>query len=270
MSGPKFDYSAQAQSTDASAKPSNPKDQAQVTRPNFGAPLLGLIDAACKRYEGALKYGTWNYLICGVRSSVYAAAILRHTLRWIWGEDYERIQDPKTGEWIQGVHHMGGVIESANILREAQHRGILTDDRPPAMSSADMDAAFKYAEETMQRLFRVFGHIKPRDYTIADMPPSGDKGAESPSVGKWENRCLRGCGRNLGPYEECKCDGPPPPANQYTPEELQRMSGLGIGLDVMTHKCERCPALLRTPGVCDTCTSADRVVNRATNRIEQG
>ena len=152
-------------------KPSNPKDAAAVDRPWPILPLVALLDGGLKLAEGLLKYGAHNYTIVGVRSSVYVAAAARHLFKWWCGEEYEMIpledEDGKpTGEVVQGVHHLGGVIASVAILRDAQWREKLTDDRPPRLPN--LDKLFDSATATLRDLIRAHGHKRPRHYTIAD------------------------------------------------------------------------------------------------------
>lgn len=158
--------------THEQSKPSNPKDTAAHSRPVMTPPLAPLIDATLKHFEGMLKYGANNWTIVGVRSSVYVGAALRHIFKWWCGEEYELIEDPETGEMLEGVHHIGGAIASLNIVRDAQSRKKLTDDRPPAVPN--QAEIWAYAERTMKNLTRAFGHNKPRHYTIEDTecPPS--------------------------------------------------------------------------------------------------
>jgi hypothetical protein len=206
-------------------KPTNPKDQAEASRPPYLGPLVAFVGSACKRYEGRLKYGGWNYLLSGVQSMTYIGAIFSHTIKWAAGEEHELVKDAKTGEMIRGCHHLDGVIESAAILREAQWRKILDDDRPPAMPAQELTELWSYAQETMSNLFRAFGHLTPRHYTIAD---------------------------SAKPQTSANDDKPPASPNAYTQSEPQ-----------LVDRCEMCKvALLSEPGVCGTCKSSQNVVKR--------
>lgn len=153
------------------SKPSNPKDVAAVTRPVPAVPLQPLLDQTLKHFEGMLKYGANNWTIVGVRSSVYVGAALRHIFKWWCGEEYELVPledeaGKQTGEYVQGVHHIGGALASLAIVRDAQARNKLTDDRPPELKG--QGAMWDAAAETMKNLVRAFGHKKPKHYTIAD------------------------------------------------------------------------------------------------------
>lgn len=151
-------------------KPTNPKDQAAVDRSALGLiPTTALVHEALAWYEGLLKYGAHNYTIKGVRSSVYVFGTLRHTLKWWCGQR----TDAKTG-----VHHLGSARACLGVLLDAEQRGKLEDDRPPALPG--VDELFSSASEIMRRLFSLYGDDKPRHYSIADteLPEPDMKAAE--------------------------------------------------------------------------------------------
>ncbi len=141
----------------ADSKPSNPKDIAAQDRAVFNIPVVALIEEGLALFEGALKYGWNNYSIVGVRSTVYVFASLRHTLKWYCGQT----RDP-----VSAVHHLGNARACLGILMDAEQRGKLEDDRPPAVS--DLDALFTHATTVMQGLIALYADRKPRNYTIAD------------------------------------------------------------------------------------------------------
>lgn len=109
------------QATPPATKPTNPKDAAALAK----CPLHLLSPQAKAHWAiaqqiGALKYGSWNWTVAGVSASVYVSAIQRHVDRWFAGQEY----DP------DGQHNLGAVMACAAILLDAQHRNMLTDDRP--------------------------------------------------------------------------------------------------------------------------------------------
>lgn len=107
-------------------KPSNPKDAVGVTKVPFSVlPVPVLAEAALGLLEGALKYGRHNYHAISVRASVYYDATLRHLNAWWEGEDL----DEESGAEL---HHISKAISSLLVLRDAQLRGMVTDDRPPS------------------------------------------------------------------------------------------------------------------------------------------
>jgi len=106
-----------------SLKDTNPKDAvgtAKVPYSCLSGPVLTEMGLAMM--EGARKYGRHNWRQAGIRTSVYYDACLRHLIAWWEGEDI----DPDSG-----VHHVTKAISGLHVLRDAQIRGAVTDDRPP-------------------------------------------------------------------------------------------------------------------------------------------
>jgi len=104
-------------------KDTNPKDAvgtAKVPYSCLSGPVLTEMGLAMM--EGARKYGRHNWRQAGIRTSVYYDACLRHLIAWWEGEDI----DPDSG-----VHHVTKAISGLHVLRDAQIRGAVTDDRPP-------------------------------------------------------------------------------------------------------------------------------------------
>jgi hypothetical protein len=143
---------------DLKQKPSNPKDILGSTRaPLSMVSAAGQVEESLAMYEGAVKYGKWNYRAIGVRVSVYLDAALRHLMRYNNGED----RDPKTG-----VHHLGYARACMGIILDALNMGKLTDDRPP-MSPATV-ALLDAAEARVKHLQQMFAGNDPTHYTIWD------------------------------------------------------------------------------------------------------
>ena len=141
-------------------KDTNPKDAIAGTKVPLGmAPLPAQVEEALAYLEGALKYGSWNWTISGVRASVYVLACARHLAKWYFGQEC----DPKTK-----VHHLGNARACLGLLIDAQARGVLNDDRPPALP--DLDGLFSRAEEVVTHLQKLYQGRDPRHYTIADRP----------------------------------------------------------------------------------------------------
>lgn len=104
-------------------KPTNPKDAVGVAKaPLSTVPANVLAEIGVAMLEGALKYGRHNYRQAGVRASVYYDALMRHIMAWWEGEDI----DPDSG-----VPHIVKAIATLVVLRDADFRGMLEDDRPP-------------------------------------------------------------------------------------------------------------------------------------------
>ena len=143
----------------ADQKPTNPKDVIGSGK----LPLELVPDtlpayAAIAFFEGASKYGRFNWRVSGVRASIYRAALQRHLAAWWNGEDF----DPDTG-----VPHLASVAACVAILIDAEACGTLTDDRPPAAPLGALHAELaRFVPELRER----FVDVQPHQYTIADTP----------------------------------------------------------------------------------------------------
>lgn len=107
-------------------KDTNPKDAVAGSKPRWFSylPVRVLTGVGLAMYEGARKYGAYNWRVAGVRASVYVdAAVCGHLQRWWEGEDID--QD-------SGLHHIDKAIASLMVLRDSIYEGNWTDDRPPA------------------------------------------------------------------------------------------------------------------------------------------
>ena len=106
-----------------SEKSTNPKDAIGVRKaPMSTVPPAVLAELGVAMLEGAAKYGKYNYRVAGVRASVYYDALMRHLFAWWEGEDI----DPDSG-----LSHITKAIACLTVLRDAQMRSMVTDDRPP-------------------------------------------------------------------------------------------------------------------------------------------
>lgn len=104
-------------------KDTNPKDAIGVTKsPLSVLPMQVVYEAALGMYEGALKYGAFNYRVAGVRASVYYDAVNRHLNQWFEGEDI----DPDSG-----LSHITKAITTLMVMRDAMLNDKFNDDRPP-------------------------------------------------------------------------------------------------------------------------------------------
>jgi hypothetical protein len=101
----------------------NPKEAVGETKVDLTAlPSAGIIHGARAAQYGNAKYGYYNHRDSRVSLRQYCAAIMRHMLAVIDGEDVA----PDSLE-----HHLGHVIAGAAIALDAKERGNLVDDRPP-------------------------------------------------------------------------------------------------------------------------------------------
>ena len=120
--------------------------------------LRALAVAALAHYDGATKYGAWNWRQAGVRASIYLDAAQRHLTRWTNGETH----DPDSG-----VHHLGHALACLNILIDAEAAGMLNDDRPPAI---DIAALYATLTPEVARIAAKNAAHSPRHYNIWDVP----------------------------------------------------------------------------------------------------
>ena len=105
-------------------KDTNPKDAVGVKKVGISTlSFVVLLELALAVLEGARKYGKFNWRKVGVRSSVYIDAAFRHMAAYQEGEDIDK---------DSGMHHIVKAEACLHILRDAQIRGMVTDDRPPA------------------------------------------------------------------------------------------------------------------------------------------
>lgn len=151
---------------DGATKPSNPKDIIGSRKiPLDIVPDTIAVLAAPAFLEGALKYGRYNWRICGVRASIYYSALKRHIKKWWNGQD----EDP-----ITRVHHLSNALACIAILLDAELYGKLEDDRPPCPDPDAMAKLIDEMEDRVKYLKALFAKENPRQYTIADTlaPPT--------------------------------------------------------------------------------------------------
>lgn len=107
-------------------KDTNPKDSIGIKKAPLSCCSMPVFhEVGFVMLSGARKYGRHNYRSVGVRASVYFDAAMRHLSSWFEGEDL----DPESG-----VSHLVHVMSCMMVLRDAQIRGKMTDDRPPGTS----------------------------------------------------------------------------------------------------------------------------------------
>ena len=137
---------------------SNPKDRIGTTKvPLHLIPLSAQIHAALAHFDGACKYGRYNWRQETVAAMIYVDACLRHIHKWVHGE----IMDAESG-----VHHLGHAIACLNIILDAATYGNLIDDRPPADRSPSL---LDTARAEVVRLLARHG------FDIPSTPPINDE-----------------------------------------------------------------------------------------------
>ena len=142
------------------AKPTNPKDIVATTKlPLHLIPMITQAYLAIGHFNGLGKYGRDNWRASGVLASIYVSAALRHITSWFEGEELD--PDDK-------VPHLMGAITSLSILIDAQHTGVLNDDRK--YRGAGIPAQVRaLAEAHIGRLAKLHADRKPKHYSIQDI-----------------------------------------------------------------------------------------------------
>lgn len=134
------------------SKPTNPKDAVGVAKaPLSTVPANVLAETGVAMLEGALKYGRHNYRQAGVRASVYYDALMRHIMAWWEGEDI----DPDSG-----IPHIVKAIATLVVLRDADFRGMLEDDRPPRT-----EPFYPALNQLVELLKERYGHLEVTHFT---------------------------------------------------------------------------------------------------------
>ncbi|MGH9257016.1 MAG: dATP/dGTP diphosphohydrolase domain-containing protein [Vicinamibacterales bacterium] len=101
----------------------NPKDLFGIKKvPSYSVvPSTGMIYEALGMWDGADKYGAFNWRAHPVQAMVYVDAIDRHVKAWVAGQEI----DPKSGK-----PHLGHAKACLGILIDAFETGNMIDNRP--------------------------------------------------------------------------------------------------------------------------------------------
>lgn len=104
---------------------SNPK--AVAAERDYKVPLDLLeyaaeLDIAKALSTGAKKYGRKNYQKGQIRATTYGAAMLRHLLAWLDGQDCDT---------ESGLRHIAHIGANVHVLYGAIYAGSFVDDRDP-------------------------------------------------------------------------------------------------------------------------------------------
>lgn len=144
-------------------KATNPKDAIGSKKLSTAlVPDVIVYYASLGFLEGALKYGTANWSEAGVRVSIYLDAAGRHLAKF------------KAGEWCDPttkVPHLASALACIGIILDANMRGMIADDRPPA-NPAFIEWLDK-AQESVEHLKETFAGHEPKHYTMLDVAPPG-------------------------------------------------------------------------------------------------
>lgn len=134
----------------------NPKQAFGDTKIPVGlVPLTFIYGVAVALFEGASKYGRWNWRKSKVEASTYVHATGRHLFKWYHGENC----DPVTR-----INHLYNAAASLCILIDAEVAGTLIDDRPPAV---DTTKQVHDLEATVVHLRTLFKDHTPTHHTGA-------------------------------------------------------------------------------------------------------
>lgn len=141
-------------------KPTNPKDAIGSKKlPMHLVPSAVTRYAALSFFEGASKYGKYNWRVAGVRMSIYLDAIARH---------YSKLLD---GEWQDAetqVPHLASIIASCGIILDAHECGKLNDDRPPI--NVATSPAIDLSVAHLDHIRAMFASFTPHQNVITDAP----------------------------------------------------------------------------------------------------
>lgn len=141
----------------SATKDTNPKQALGTAKlPLHLVPATAIALASLAHLDGALRYGTANWRIAGVRVSTYVSAAKRHLDKWFNGEEFDA---------DSGVPHLAHVLACVNIIVDAHACGKLNDDRPPRAPIGDWFAALT---PHVKRLNEKNKDAAPRHYTIED------------------------------------------------------------------------------------------------------
>lgn len=131
-------------------KDTNPKTQYGVKKPSMWyVPSIPLYMTALAHFQGALKYGVFNWREKKVSASTYIDAAQRHL-----NEFKEGISDEASDT---GIHHLAHAVACLNILMDAQHHNTLIDDRKTTqneITKTDFDSFYKKNENLIARIIK--------------------------------------------------------------------------------------------------------------------
>lgn len=130
-------------------------DNASKKLPIHTFPATAITLGAVGMLGGVLKYGRSDYLVHGVKVSVYYDAIMRHMLAYWSGEDCDEF----------GVPHLASALSDIAIIIDAGYAGKVEDDR---QYSNGNDAATMHMEQVMEGLKEAHADKFPIHYTIQD------------------------------------------------------------------------------------------------------
>jgi hypothetical protein len=135
----------------------NPKDIVGNTKlPLNLCPPTAMAHLSLALFDGAQKYGKWNWRAAGIDSSVYIDAALRHIEKWNSGENVDADSQ---------LCHLAHAMATLAIIIDAAACGKLTDTRAPAI---DIGPYLDKLTPHIARLTLKHAGKNPKHYTVAD------------------------------------------------------------------------------------------------------
>jgi hypothetical protein len=134
---------------------SNPKTAFGAVKPGtFQTPPIPLYEYSLAHYQGALKYGHYNWREDPVSISTYINAARRHIDLYLEGQ-----RDASD----TGIHNLAHAMTCLSIVIDAEFFGTLIDDRAPEnVRAADkMEAYFEEKKPLQQKIMKDWtGHAQ--------------------------------------------------------------------------------------------------------------
>jgi len=140
---------------------SNPKTAFGAVKPGtFNTPPMPLYEYSLAHYQGALKYGHYNWREDPVSISTYINAARRHIDLYMEGQKYSS----DTGDLpngVRGVHNLAHSMTCLSIVMDAEFFGTLIDDRSGFGAADKLEQYFEEAKKLQQHLMKTWtGHAQ--------------------------------------------------------------------------------------------------------------
>lgn len=131
----------------------NPKTAFGAVKPGtFNTPPVPLYEYSLAHYQGALKYGHYNWREDPVSTSTYINAARRHIDLYIEGQ--KEASDT-------GIHNLAHAMTCLSIVIDAEWYGTLLDDRSTFGAAQKMEEYFESKKELQLKIARDWtGHAE--------------------------------------------------------------------------------------------------------------
>jgi hypothetical protein len=132
---------------------SNPKTAFGAVKPGtFNTPPIPLYEYSLAHYQGALKYGHYNWREDPVSISTYINAARRHIDLFLEGQ-----KDASD----TGIHNLAHAMTCLSIVIDAEWYGTLIDDRSTFGAAQKMEEYFEARKPLQQKIMKDWtGHAK--------------------------------------------------------------------------------------------------------------